>query len=161
MHHKHGKRLIRSGFVFFIFGLLMAISTGLQSCTSDSEDGPREIQFNLSDSLKNYSKVVITLIDTADSKHVLATAFSGKLANPKSLTTYAVPDSVGSSFRIRIQAFNDAGQLALQTDIGVTGGVASEPKKVPPEKLPALLPTLASARLANLEVSIGTLVPAF
>lgn len=141
--------------------LLLALAASMVSCTSDAGGGSRQISFKLDDSLKNYSKVLITIIDAKDSNRVLDTAVDGKLADPKSLPAYQVPDSIGADFRIRIQGFDSQGLLAMQSDIQVNAGTASAPVKSPPGKLPGLVSGLASARLSALDVSAGTLNPVF
>lgn len=144
-------------------GFLSAILLGLclASCSTDSEGGGREIDWNLGDSLKTYSNVVITILDPLDSTKVLDTVFAGKLADPASLESYRIPDSIGGRFTILIQGYNAQGLLALESRIAVKDGKPSAPVKTPADKLPGNQVTDASALLSSLDVSDGTLVPTF
>ncbi len=137
----------------------LTLTSTLTSCNSDPKTGPEQIQFDLADSLKNYSKVIITLVDSKDSTKVLDTAFSGKITDPKKVPLYTVPVKVGNKYRIRIQGFNDKGQLALQSDIAVNAGSAAAPTHLPPSQLPALIAQASSALLKSLEISSGNLIP--
>ncbi len=141
--------------------LISACLCLLVSCSLQGEGEDRQLQFDLADSLKNYSLVIITAVDIQDSNHVLDTAFADSLPNPKALAVYRVPNSIQGDFRITIQGFDANGLLALQTDIDIKSGSASAPKKHSPEKLPALVAALPTARLLGLEISMGDLIPSF
>ncbi len=138
--------------------LLLAL---LVSCTTDAAKETRSLDFALSDSLKQYSKVVVTILDAKDSSKVLDTAFSGRLLDPKNMAKYRLPDSIGADFQIRVQGFDSLGLLALQSDIKVNGGVPSTAQKTPPEMLPAFQPISTLTRLKSLVLSSGVLVPPF
>lgn len=144
-------------------GFFSAILLGmfLASCSTDSDGGSREIDWNLGDSLKAYSIVVITIMDPADSTKVLATVFNGKLADPASLESYRIPDSIGGRFTILIQGYNAQGLLAMESRIEVKDGKPAAPVKTPSDKLPGNQVSDPSALLSALDVSDGTLVPAF
>lgn len=133
----------------------------LFSCTSDGGERSRQIRFDLADSLVNYPNVTVTVNDIQDSNLVLDTAFDGKINNPGSVPLYRVPDSIRADFRIRIQAFDSSGLLVLQSDIVVKSGSASTSVKTPPDKLPGVIASRPTARLAGLDISAGALDPAF
>ncbi len=146
---------------FLALSVLALAGLFLTACNSGSSGGARQIQFNLNDSLKKYDKVVITLLDAKDTVRVLDTAFAGKLSDPKAMGAYTLPENVGSDFIVRVQGFDQQGLLAMQSTVAVLGGSAGEPKKTPPQNLPALIAGLSGAKLSLLETSAGALSPAF
>lgn len=140
-----------------LFALLLAGSF-LSSCAADGEAEIRRIDWNLSDSLKNYATVVIALVDPHDTSKVLAVVHDGKLDIPAAMPTYTVPDSIGADFVIRIRGFDSSDLLAFESRIGVVDGEPGTPERTPAGDLPAYKP---ATRLAGLDFSAGALTPAF
>src|SRR6185295_5283519 len=85
----------------------------------------------------------------------LDTIFSGRL-DPKSLPPYDVPAAAGRDFSIRIQAFNEKGELVYQSIIAVADGKPAEPVRLTP-----IPPSAPAHKLAALDLSAGTLLPFF
>ena len=139
-----------------LFALLLA-GAFFASCT-EGETETRQIDWKLSDSLKNYSTVVIALLDPDDTSKVLAVVHDGKLDNPAALETYTVPESITGDFEIRIRGYDSMDLLAFESRIDVSGGETGPPRRTPAEDLPAFKPAV---RLAGLDFSAGNLSPAF
>lgn len=135
------------GFCLLSYCLLFfACSSG-----TDSEN-EISLDFNLSDSLKSYSQVSITLHHSQDPDIVLDTVFIGKLIRPETLPTYSVPSSIGADFKVRIQGYDSKGLLSLESFILITAGKASKTERTPPESLPGWVSpnTPASDSLTNI-----------
>lgn len=144
--------------LLFLGGLLFS------SCTTDST-GETRIDWNLSDSLKNYSNLVIILVDPNDTSKVLAVVHDGKLEDPKALENFKVPDSLDGKFKIVIRGYNDKGLLAFESRIDVVDGAPAAAVKTPQSQLPAFqvipVDTTPSAFLSIIDISEGALSPEF
>ena len=164
-HHGAGMKPVRPApwlSTWLGLGLLFLAGFMAASCTTDSSGDSTQIDWNLSDSLKNYSNVVITLVDPDDTSKVLATVHSGKLENPASLASFKIPDSLGGDFKIQIRGYDDRGLLAFESRIDVADGKPQTPVKTPQDQLPAfLIKPVPAGLLSILDVSEGVLVPEF
>ena len=154
------RQALSKSFALAACGLFLTFAL-LASCTTEAAKETRSLDFDLSDSLKQYSKVVVTILDAKDSNKILDTAFSGKLLDPKKMAKYQLPDSIGANFQIRVQGIDSLGLLALQSDIKVQAGISSAAQKTPSERLPGFQPKSTLSRLKSLALSTGVLVPAF
>lgn len=141
-------------------GAFLLLGAFLASCSSPEIE--ERIDWNLSDSLGDYSKVVITLVDPFDSGLVLDTVFAGRLADPKSLEPHVLDPDFGGNYRIVIRGYDAEGLLAFESRIAVVDGTPAAPVRTPQGSLPAFQPKpRAPGFLALLDVSGGALTPDF
>lgn len=141
-------------------GSLLLLGCWLASCSSPETQ--EKIDWNLSDSLRNYGKVVITIVDPFDSALVIDTVHAGKLEDPKSLKSYDLDPDLGGNYRIVIRGYDDGGLLAFESRIAVVDGAPEAPVKTPQDQLPAFRPKpLGTGFLTLLDISGGALAPEF
>lgn len=141
-------------------GLALLLGFFLSACSTDASGEKVRIDWNLSDSLKNYSKVVILIVDPHDSTLIIDTVYADSLDNPKALESYTVDPDLGGNYRIRILGFDAAGLLAFESRIDVMEGAPKPAVRTPQSELPAFQAKV-EALLAGLDVSEGVLSPEF
>lgn len=121
------------------------------ACTSpEKEEGDHYLDFTLSESLADYERVVVTLVDAGDTGKVLETLHDDKMPDPGSITRHKLNEAKGKRFILRVRAYNQRGELVLSKDIEVDGATA---------KAPVII--VGDLRLRKLSPSVGALKPAF
>lgn len=97
--------------------LAAACLLALAACqTADPPDPEIILRVRLHDSLKQYDRVVVQLIDRNDTNHVLTTLWNGALPNPASdIQGFSMKGQPSKSFIVKVEAYKALGQLALKT----------------------------------------------
>ncbi|MDB5105473.1 MAG: hypothetical protein JWP91_3162 [Fibrobacteres bacterium] len=133
-------------------GLMMA---GCQ--TAEVPEAETVLDVKLNDSLSRYDRVVVQIVDRADTNKVLATLFDGQLRLPgKGIDPYPLGSLAKQSFIVKVTAYKALGQLALNTLIFYEGGTAKP--SVLHKEVPPLIP---HDWLTKITPSQGALSPAF
>jgi hypothetical protein len=122
----------------------------LFSCTASESEGDQYLTWNLSESLKDYDRVVITLVKPEDTSSVLEYVHDGKLPDPLGFPKYKLKEAKGKDFIVRIRAYNDKNEVLLAKDVSVKSRT-SQPTRV----------LQADLRLYKMEISPGNFDPAF
>ena len=89
-------------------------------CLNGGDNGPREIAWRLSDSLKTFDSVLILIAD--GSGNPLDTVFQGKLDNPYALPTYQVSAGTPENFQVHILGLSSQGDTQYVSVIRVNAG---------------------------------------
>jgi hypothetical protein len=113
--------------LFLAFCVLGTLS--LFSCTASESDGDQYLTWNLSESLKDYDRVVITLVKSEDAAAVLEEVFDGKLLDPAGFPKYKLKEAKGKDFTVRIRAYNDKHEVVLAKDV-IVKSKSAQPTRV-------------------------------
>jgi hypothetical protein len=136
--------------------LLLPLAFFLVSCqTTDPPPAEQVLRLKLNDSLKNYERVVVQVLDRQDTNRVLVTLWDDALPSPATqVKPYSLLGQTNPSFIVKVTGYKAKGQLALETMIFYDGGKKTVLHQwVPP------LQTLD--RLKQLTPSSGTMSPPF
>lgn len=125
---------------------------GLSACTEP--DVEETLQFDFQDDLSGYDSVHILILDPKDTGKVLEIAFHGKLDPGQKPPKYALKESDGKDFIIRVIGFDDD-LAAYRNDIARSGDGFTA-KLAPDSVLPGAPPALSGIKLSS-----GNLEPAF
>lgn len=130
----------------------LAALLGLSACTEPEVE--ETLQFDFQDDLSKYDSVHVLILDPADTGKVLEIAFHGKLEPGQKLPRYALKESDGKEFIIRVVGFDDD-LAAYRNDIARSGDGFTA-KLAPDSVLPGAPPALS-----GIQLSTGSLEPAF
>jgi hypothetical protein len=123
------------------------------------------VTVHLNDSLKRFDRVEVVIFVAGDTSDVVATLWNGPLPDPSAIPSYRLDDGETRNLSIRVRVFNNTGILALDMLISKQGGaqtVQDLPVPKPIDTTPIdTTPPRPSVRLASLQVSPGSLSPAF
>ena len=126
----------------------------LPQCQVDQPVGREEkyVTVRLHDSLSRFDSVEIVILAGSDTASIVGHIWDGRLATPSTLPSFRLDDGESRTLSIRVRGWDANGRLALDETISKTDG-----------KQVVITKSLAkpSPRLASLDISPGTLVPAF
>jgi hypothetical protein len=120
------------------------------ACTVADEDGDQYLRIELSETLKDYHRVLITLSRPDDSNAVYDTVWNDSIPDPKNFPRFKLKLAKGKDFTVRIRAFNGMGETVWAKNISIVGETA----------LPGTT-VKADLRIFSLSLSKGTLTPIF
>ncbi|MDB5103290.1 MAG: Biofilm-associated protein [Fibrobacteres bacterium] len=127
----------------FILALIWA-------CTPDATEGDQYLQFHLSESLKDYNIVVITLVDAADSTIPYEEVWNDSIPDPLHFPKHRLTAAKDKDFVIKIRGYDSRHELVYAKDVAVVDG---KPKET--------LILRSDNRLNGVSVAPGALTPDF
>lgn len=138
--------LLKKILIFLPFPALLLI----WACSVEQTEGDEYVRIELSETLKDYHRILITLVSPVDTNMVYDTVWNAAIPDPTNFPRFKLKVSKGKDFTILIRAYNTDGAVIWAKNIAIVGDVAQQAVIVK-----------SDLRLFRLSLSKGSLEPTF